>query len=212
MNFEQLRELAFQYPQFIAGFGVMFAMRKVLFRHSTSRDLVTFFVWTGGLIISTFSYYAAAPWFVFLLGFNMKGMRGSSRRLLRGLSFLAISSLGLLAAIIYLEVNEGSSVVLLGIQGVAAGLARFFLFWNNKRILASERFFTGELRAKILARDGHRCVVRGCRETQNLQIDHIKPWSKGGKTTIENAQTLCQHHNASKGAKSQLAWKLSRGL
>ena len=31
-----------------------------------------------------------------------------------------------------------------------------------------------------------------------MEADHIKPWSKGGKTTIDNCQLLCKHCNATK--------------
>ncbi|RKY53653.1 MAG: HNH endonuclease, partial [Candidatus Neomarinimicrobiota bacterium] len=31
------------------------------------------------------------------------------------------------------------------------------------------------------------------------QADHIIPWSKGGETTVENGQALCQRCNGSKG-------------
>lgn len=31
-----------------------------------------------------------------------------------------------------------------------------------------------------------------------LHVDHIKPWSKGGETTIDNLQTLCLHCNLGK--------------
>ncbi|MBO5777220.1 MAG: HNH endonuclease [Clostridia bacterium] len=33
-----------------------------------------------------------------------------------------------------------------------------------------------------------------------LEIDHIKPIAKGGKTTIDNLQTLCHDCNVKKGA------------
>ena len=40
-----------------------------------------------------------------------------------------------------------------------------------------------------------------CNETNysNLEVDHIIPWANGGQTTLDNAQLLCKHHNASKG-------------
>lgn len=34
-----------------------------------------------------------------------------------------------------------------------------------------------------------------------MDADHIIPWSKGGKTTKENCQLLCQYHNRSKSNK-----------
>lgn len=37
---------------------------------------------------------------------------------------------------------------------------------------------------------------------KEMEADHIKPWSKGGKTVIENCQMLCASCNSSKGAKS----------
>lgn len=33
------------------------------------------------------------------------------------------------------------------------------------------------------------------------QADHVVPHAKGGKTTLENAELLCNYHNLSKGAK-----------
>lgn len=35
----------------------------------------------------------------------------------------------------------------------------------------------------------------------NYEADHIMPWIKGGKTSIENARVLCKYHNASEGGK-----------
>ena len=36
----------------------------------------------------------------------------------------------------------------------------------------------------------------------SLELNHIVPWSKGGETTIENLQTLCQ--NCDRGKSNQL--------
>ena len=53
------------------------------------------------------------------------------------------------------------------------------------------------LRARVFARDGLRC--RECNSEERLEIDHIMPWARGGRTEYENLQTLCRDCNARKG-------------
>jgi hypothetical protein len=55
------------------------------------------------------------------------------------------------------------------------------------------------LRARVYARDGYACLH--CGRTENLSLDHIHPFSKGGQDTYENLQTLCVPCNSSKGAR-----------
>ncbi len=35
-------------------------------------------------------------------------------------------------------------------------------------------------------------------DLSEMEADHVTPWSQGGKTTKENCQMLCQHHNRTK--------------
>ena len=62
------------------------------------------------------------------------------------------------------------------------------------------RTFKGGLRTAVMERDKYRCVVCGTHE--NLAVDHIVPWSKGGRTILENGQTLCTSCNARKNFES----------
>ena len=54
-----------------------------------------------------------------------------------------------------------------------------------------------DLRNQVWERDGNKCVI--CGATEKLSIDHIHPWSKGGKTEFDNLQTLCKSCNSKKG-------------
>jgi len=57
--------------------------------------------------------------------------------------------------------------------------------------------FTPEQKETILKRDGYKCVIcgRGEKDGVEIQVDHIRPRYLGGKSTIENGQTLCAQHN-----------------
>lgn len=58
---------------------------------------------------------------------------------------------------------------------------------------------TNKMRFAIYARDHYRCVKCG-RKTDDLEIDHIIPIAKGGKSTPDNLQTLCHRCNVRKGS------------
>ena len=56
---------------------------------------------------------------------------------------------------------------------------------------------SSRMRFAIYERDEYKCVK--CGSKKNLEIDHIIPVSKGGKSSFENLQTLCHHCNVLKG-------------
>lgn len=73
---------------------------------------------------------------------------------------------------------------------------------------ASERarqrnLITNSLRYDVLKRDGFRCRLcgRSVAEGVVLHVDHIIPVSKGGKSTLDNLQTLCADCNLGKSNK-----------
>lgn len=59
------------------------------------------------------------------------------------------------------------------------------------------------LRFKVLYRDDFKCVLCGNNPPASpglvLHVDHIVPWSKGGKTVIDNLRTLCAACNIGRG-------------
>lgn len=58
------------------------------------------------------------------------------------------------------------------------------------------------LRAQVLIRDNCICQMCGASPAKdpsvNLHADHIKPWSKGGETVLDNLRTLCLKCNVGK--------------
>ena len=64
----------------------------------------------------------------------------------------------------------------------------------------TKRFPSERLKVQVLMRDGNKCKLCGVTVTgDNIHFDHIKPWSKGGETVLENIQVLCEVHNLAKG-------------
>ena len=86
---------------------------------------------------------------------------------------------------------------------------------DSSKVIDERRFYSGEvwnsierverakvsneLRQEIFERDGYTCVNCGSTEKESLEIDHIQPISKGGKTEPGNLQTLCRNCNIRKG-------------
>jgi hypothetical protein len=74
---------------------------------------------------------------------------------------------------------------------------------NKRNICNSSRAISDKLRYQVLKRDNFKCCACGASPAKDpsieLHIDHIIPWSKGGKTVIENLQTLCSRCNLGKG-------------
>lgn len=86
---------------------------------------------------------------------------------------------------------------------------------DSSKLIDGRRFYSGEvwksierverakvsneLRQEIFERDGYTCVICGSTEKESLEIDHIMPISKGGKTEPDNLQTLCHDCNIRKG-------------
>jgi len=73
---------------------------------------------------------------------------------------------------------------------------------NSIKIKSTNRDPSLRLRFQVLKRDNFTCRQCGSSPakdpTVELHVDHIKPWSKGGETIIDNLQTLCLKCNLGK--------------
>jgi 5-methylcytosine-specific restriction endonuclease McrA len=56
------------------------------------------------------------------------------------------------------------------------------------------RTIPASIRRALLERDP-ACVVPGCEVSEALEIDHILPFSEGGRTSIDNLARLCHWHH-----------------
>ena len=56
-----------------------------------------------------------------------------------------------------------------------------------------------DIQDKVWTRDGGKCVV--CGSSENLEFDHIIPFSRGGSNTYRNLQLLCENCNRKKSNK-----------
>jgi len=61
------------------------------------------------------------------------------------------------------------------------------------------RHISQNIKDKVWNRDGGKCVE--CGSNENLEFDHIIPFSKGGANTYRNIQLLCEFCNRNKSAK-----------
>lgn len=68
---------------------------------------------------------------------------------------------------------------------------------------SQRKLMTHELRKRIMWRDNYTCQICGkyMPDEVGLQIDHIVPIAKGGKSVVSNLRVLCSKCNGSKSDK-----------
>ncbi len=83
-------------------------------------------------------------------------------------------------------------------------LAELVKFENS--VAGQRALMTAKLRERIKVRDNFTCKICSLSTSDEknllLEIDHIIPLSKGGKSTEDNLQVLCWRCNRSKGSKT----------
>ena len=82
-------------------------------------------------------------------------------------------------------------------------LTRYLLEYGSDIALKdTKRAFTNDERYLIWKMHGMRCVScsKELPDLSDMDADHVYAWSKGGKTTLQNAQCLCTNCNQKKGA------------
>lgn len=81
-----------------------------------------------------------------------------------------------------------------------SGIYQYILTDNEKYL--SLRAFDEDTKSQVYERQNGICPI--CREhysIDEMEADHINPWSKGGKTVAENCQMLCKKDNREKSDK-----------
>lgn len=72
-----------------------------------------------------------------------------------------------------------------------------------RRNSVQERARVKDITRMLIAKNGSVCAICGKLVTskKDLTLDHIRPRSKGGLTTLENCQLACKECNCKKGNK-----------
>lgn len=88
------------------------------------------------------------------------------------------------------------------IEGIILGIIK------NRRV-DPRRFFSPEEKARLLVDMKQENGMYRCEKCNNLfneedlTVDHIEPWSKGGRTDLNNARIVCRSCNSSKGNREE---------
>lgn len=79
------------------------------------------------------------------------------------------------------------------------------LFERHKPDRRVRRILSPRLRQVVFKRDAYRCVRCGAdSKSARLEVDHIKPVSKGGDNALSNLRTLCDRCSLGRGNDSNL--------
>ena len=78
------------------------------------------------------------------------------------------------------------------------GTTRVVVFDQATRTVSTTpatRSIPPAIRAYVLERDGHRCVIAGCQSRSRLQPHHLVAYAQGGTHHPDNLITVCWYHH-----------------
>jgi hypothetical protein len=93
-------------------------------------------------------------------------------------------------------------------MGLLQKLDKGVYCFDPNKVVNNELYdFDESTKIAVKTRDNWKCVVCGKGEADGveLQVDHIRPRSKGGDGTLDNGQTLCGSHNYRKNKLDQIS-------
>ena len=93
-------------------------------------------------------------------------------------------------------------------MGLLIKVSKGVYCFDPAQIINNELYdFDETTKVAVKDRDGWKCVIcgKGLAEGVELQVDHIKPRSKGGDGSLDNGQTLCGSHNYRKKDLDQIS-------
>ena len=93
-------------------------------------------------------------------------------------------------------------------MGLLIKVSKGVYCFDPAQIINNELYdFDETTKVAVKDRDGWKCVIcgKGLADGVELQVDHIKPRSKGGDGSIDNGQTLCGSHNYRKRDLDQIS-------
>lgn len=76
-----------------------------------------------------------------------------------------------------------------------------YVLTGNERFLSIRQFLPGQKREQYEKQNGCCAICGKHFDIDDMHADHIVPWSKDGKTVIENCQVLCTTCNIAKSNK-----------
>ena len=93
-------------------------------------------------------------------------------------------------------------------MGLLIKVSKGVYCFDPAQIINNELYdFDETTKVAVKDRDGWKCVIcgKGLADGVELQVDHIKPRSKGGDGSLDNGQTLCGSHNYRKKDLDQIS-------
>lgn len=158
------------------------------------------------------NFYLGLALLLFIIAFQIRRMSTWSRSAIGAAGVWVVAS----AIVTYIWLPRWRTVILIAAGAVVllVAVAALRLLWSKRKPsehvpldLSSDdrdprRLASPDMAAKVIEMYGNRCANCGAKDVK-LEIDHIIPHARGGRTVLSNLQPLCGPCNRTKSDMTQ---------